>query len=359
MYGYLHLGRVISFDPASGGYNLQSIGLARTSRWGPVSSAVPGLLVNDRVVLGATGTSRDELVIIAKVGATFPGIADIPGLVAALAGKADDSEITAILATLTSLDGRLDTIEPIVSGHTSTLASHTTTLGTHAGELVSLDGRVDALELKNYPDPVSSVAGRPTTGLFNGKAIYRTDKGFLEFYDLGATKWRVRGVVLVGALADITDPVTDQVAFLGTDRSFYRWDGSAWARLVTGVRTFEAAQSTSFITLTNSFAALTGATVTFTTVGTNSVAMINASIDGESNGATDVAVAVCVVDSTALPGEIHWGSAGRGSYSRPWKTTLATAGSHTIELQALKTGSTNTFFSYGTHTVLSVTVYDA
>jgi hypothetical protein len=146
MYGYLHLGRVVSFDEASGGYYLQSVGLARTSRWGPASSAVPGLLVNDRVVLGATGTSRDNLVIIAKVGATFPGIADIPGLAAALAGKADDSEITAILAELTSLDSRLDTAESTISDHTSTLSSHAGTLATHTSDLTSLDTRADALE---------------------------------------------------------------------------------------------------------------------------------------------------------------------------------------------------------------------
>lgn len=223
MYGYLHLGRVISFDEASGGYNLQSVGLARTSRWGPISSAVPGLLVGDRVVLGATGTSRDELIIIAKVGATFPGIADIPGLVAALAGKADDSEIVTILAALTSLDGRLDAVEPIVASHTGTLTSQASTLTSYGGRITTLEGRI------GYVDVVTSVGGRPTTGLFDGRAIFRSDKGFMEFYDLAATKWRVRGTVSVAALADITDPVGDQVVLLSADKMLYRYiSGTGW-----------------------------------------------------------------------------------------------------------------------------------
>lgn len=229
MYGYLHRGRITSVDPATGGFNLESIGLARTSRWGPVQSTVPGLAVGDRVILGATGTSRDELVIIAKVGATFPDIDDIPGLTAALAGKADDSEITVINNSLLVLDGRLDTLEPVVSEHTSTLAAHAGLLSAHGTELTSQDGRLDALEARTgYVDVVSSVAGRPTTGLFNGRAIYRSDKGFMEFYDLAATKWRVRGHVSVGALSDITDPVAGQTVLLTTDLMIYRYTGSAW-----------------------------------------------------------------------------------------------------------------------------------
>ncbi len=146
MYGYLHQGRVLSFDEDSGGYNLQSVGLARTSRWGPVPSAVPGLLVGDRVVLGATGVSRDNLVIIAKIGMTFPGIPDIPGLVAALAGKADDSEITAILADLTALDGRLDVVEAAAVALDGRLDVVEPIVTTHTGELTSLDGRLDTAE---------------------------------------------------------------------------------------------------------------------------------------------------------------------------------------------------------------------
>lgn len=255
MYGYLHQGRVISFDAASGGYNLESVGLARTSRWGPVASSVPGLQVGDRVVLGATGVSRDNLVIIAKVGMTFPGIPDIPGLVAALAGKADDSEIAAILVLIGDLDTRLDVLEPVVSGHTGTLSTHAGLLTAHGTELTSQDGRIDALEARTgYVDVVPDVASRPTTGLFNGRAIYRSDKGFMEFYDLAATKWRVRGHVTVDALGDITDPVAGQTVLLTTDSMIYRYTGSAWLAVLHTAPgggyakyTRHAAQSNAFV----------------------------------------------------------------------------------------------------------------
>lgn len=115
-YGYLHRGRVITADPATDSFELSSIGLARTSRWGPVPSAVPGIEVGDRVILGATGTSRDDLVIIAKVGADFPGIDDIPGLQDALNDKADDSDITTINSNIADLGNDIADLGGRVSG---------------------------------------------------------------------------------------------------------------------------------------------------------------------------------------------------------------------------------------------------
>lgn len=66
-YGYLHLARVLSYDETRNAYSLQSVGLARTARWPPVPSCVPGLQPGDRVILAAKGTSRDDLVIIARL----------------------------------------------------------------------------------------------------------------------------------------------------------------------------------------------------------------------------------------------------------------------------------------------------
>jgi hypothetical protein len=174
VYGYLHRGRIISVDVATGGFNLQSIGLSRTSRWGPVQSAVPGLGVGDRVILGATGTSRDELVIIAKVGAGFPGIGDIPGLTAALAGKADDSEITEI-------NNELDTINGTLDDHTALLGAHTTLISDLGDDLDLAEARLDTLEALDH-------------------------------------------VRIVSDLDDIATPFTDQLAWLTTERRFYRWD---------------------------------------------------------------------------------------------------------------------------------------
>lgn len=138
-YGYLHIARVIDYDAVSKGFYLESLALARTSRWGPVPSAVPGVEVGDKVVLGATGTTRDNLIILGVVNAAYPGIGDIPGLQAALDAKADDTEITAINATLTS--------------HAALLTSHGTQLADHASRLTTLESEmntaqadIDALE---------------------------------------------------------------------------------------------------------------------------------------------------------------------------------------------------------------------
>lgn len=178
MYGYLHRGRVTSFDAVTGGFNLESVGLARTSRWGPVPSAVPGIEVGDRVILGSAGTSRDDLVILAKVGADFPGIGDIPGLQAALDAKADDSEITVINGTLADINGDIDTIvdqladiddeltsiSGTLAAHTLTLADHETRLDTAEPTIATQTSRTSALEISSsvmdrdlYTDAIASM----------------------------------------------------------------------------------------------------------------------------------------------------------------------------------------------------------
>lgn len=108
-YGYLHLAKIVSYDDVKKGYYLESVALARTSRWGPCPSLVPGLLTGDRVILGATGTSRDNLVVLGKVGAEFPAIGDIPGLSALLNVRKSPVRIATTanhgLTGLTAVDG--------------------------------------------------------------------------------------------------------------------------------------------------------------------------------------------------------------------------------------------------------------
>lgn len=171
MYGYLHRGRVVSVDEATGGFFLTSIGLARTSRWGPTSSAVPGIAVGDRVILGSTGTSRDDLVIIAKVGADFPDIGDIPGLQAALNAKADDGEITTINNQIDTINDELldiDTDLVSISGtldaHTLTLADHETRLDAAEPTIITQTARTSSLEISSsvgdrdlYGDGIASM----------------------------------------------------------------------------------------------------------------------------------------------------------------------------------------------------------
>jgi hypothetical protein len=145
-YGYLHLGRVLKQDDATGGYMLESVGLASTSKWGPTPSCVPGLAKGDRVILGATGASRDNLVVIAKVGADFVGIDDIDGLVTALFNKADRAQFETLAEFVDDLSGaigaggvRLDNLESAM-----TLVQGVNT--SQESEITALTTRVTAVE---------------------------------------------------------------------------------------------------------------------------------------------------------------------------------------------------------------------
>jgi hypothetical protein len=138
-YGYLHLGRITGYDATSGGYFLDSIGLARTSKWGPTPSCVPGLSKGDRVVLGATGTSRDNLIIISKVGAEFASISDIDGLLDALHSKADAVAIDQLANWNTAQDVRLDALETGAGGLD-------TRVDALEADSISQDARLDVLE---------------------------------------------------------------------------------------------------------------------------------------------------------------------------------------------------------------------
>jgi len=152
-YGYLHMGRVTGYNIETGGYMLDSVSLAHTSKWGPISSCVPGLRKGDRVVLGATGTSRDNLVIIAKLGADFPQIDDVAGLLDALQAKADATAIDQLSNWSTALEGRigdLESGETAADGRLDSLESRATAVEGRAtaveGRATSLEGRATALE---------------------------------------------------------------------------------------------------------------------------------------------------------------------------------------------------------------------
>lgn len=147
-YGFLHLGTVIRRDAPSGGYYLDSVGLARTLKWGPVASCVPGLVKGDKVILGAKGTSRDDLVVLAKINNQFPGVGDIEGLLDALADKARAVDVDLLF---TQLAGVVDDAAALtarvtaVEGRATALEGRATAL---EGRATAVENRVTALEGK-------------------------------------------------------------------------------------------------------------------------------------------------------------------------------------------------------------------
>jgi hypothetical protein len=170
-YGYLHLGRVLRQNATTGGYDLESVGLARTSKWGPVPSCVPGLQAGDRVILGAKGTSRDDLIILAKVGASFPDISDIGGLLDALAAKANQAD--------------LDALSTAVSGNSSSIIQLDDWLTNLQTTQQQQEDEIEALQAWEpfsrspdfdiYNDLISTCprwAVTTTTNITNGQAVY-------------------------------------------------------------------------------------------------------------------------------------------------------------------------------------------
>lgn len=204
--------------------------------------------------------------------------------------------------------------------------------------------------------PIRTQAERTAiTAPYEGLAIYRIDRDWEEKYD--GAGWRVVGTAVCSSTADrdsaITHPYNGQIAVTTDTGTVWVRQSGTWVRTSTVV---EAVQSAPTLGMTTSLADITGCTTTVTTYGANREVKITATVDGESNGVTDIGIVVCVVDGVALQGEIHWGPTGRASYGRSWKTTLAAAGSHTIKLQGRKSGNTNTFTTYQTHTNLLVDV---
>jgi hypothetical protein len=243
-YGYIHLGKVVSYDAVKNAYYVESVALARINKWGPVPSCVPGLATGDRVVLVAAGTTRDNLIILGRVGEEFPDIGDIPGLIAALALKADAAATTAALAlkattsaltaglalkadaaaTTAALALKADAaattaalaLKADAAATTAALAAHAGTLGLHGGLL-----------------PVADRTARDAlTGLYDGKIIYRQDRDWVEIYNGSA--WRVQGTAICTDATDrdgttgVTNPVAGQLCFLTADGMTYRYTGSAW-----------------------------------------------------------------------------------------------------------------------------------
>lgn len=93
--------------------------------------------------------------------------------------------------------------------------------------------RVSGSWVTNTIPPMQAVANAAArdalTGLWNGRQVWRTDKGWVETYD--GTAWRVPNSQRVAALADITHPLPGQLAILSTNDIEYRFVTSVWTAI--------------------------------------------------------------------------------------------------------------------------------
>jgi hypothetical protein len=126
-------------------------------------------------------------------------------------------------------------------------------------------------------------------------------------------------------------------------------------QLVSGTTQTIGSAANSHQAMTGSAADIAGTSLTFNTLYANTKVTIWAWFDVDSNSTTPANwgtfVGFAVVDGTSLQsqGEAH--AAGvRDTCSQGWIITLVAAGSHTIKLQGLKTGGTDTVSTNATHT---------
>jgi hypothetical protein len=147
-YGYLHRGEIVRYDATTNSYYLRSVSLARTQLWGPVASCVPGLVKGDRVILGASGTSRDDLIILGKIGAEGLDIGDVAGLLDALGDKASAVDLQSVADQLDALsaseDMRYDGLATRLDVAEATLGTLTTGLAAANSSITALAATVAA-----------------------------------------------------------------------------------------------------------------------------------------------------------------------------------------------------------------------
>jgi hypothetical protein len=160
-YGTLFRGRIVRPDVVADNYLVQLTSAAPGRVLGPIQSAVRGLAADDSVLVASLGTTQNDYVIVGRLPALEPPaltIGDIAGLEAALDERATDAELDAVetatnlnflvvnnknseqdtrldghdsaLSALgaadTSLDGRLDVVEPLVTANTAAAAEANT-----------------------------------------------------------------------------------------------------------------------------------------------------------------------------------------------------------------------------------------
>ena len=159
-------------------------------------------------------------------------------------------------------------------------------------------------------------------------------------------------------------PFTGQLIWLSDLGRLETWNGTAWIPDATYVQVYEALGTdnpTLPVTATTAATAqdVAGASVTFTTTYANTQVEAIAYCDGEINGTTSALRIQLDVDGTDDPYLASLRGSVRANITQSWKKTLASAGSHTLKLQAFKTSAADTVVVYGLNgSKLIVKVYN-
>lgn len=129
----------------------------------------------------------------------------------------------------------------------------------------------------------------------------------------------------------------------------------------TGLGQSGSAASSAGLTVTTTPTDVPSCTKTVTVVGNNAFAEVEAVFDfgNDATGTTNVAIGTLVVAGATQTAEAHMVLTAnvRASVAQTYTIPLP-LGSTTLKLQAAKNGGASTCTCFGTHTVLTVTVFD-
>lgn len=127
--------------------------------------------------------------------------------------------------------------------------------------------------------------------------------------------------------------------------------------------TYDVAATTAPVTLTTSNQDVTGATITFSTTAANAIYVATACFDFEATTAAVTVMqgrlsvdAAVQTEEALLDGSIS--SDQRATVYQQWRGTLASSGSHTIKLVALKSLNVGVMRVNHIHTTLTVVIYE-
>lgn len=157
-YGYNHRGRILKAGDADGTWTVNVPSLAPDLAWGPVPAVVPDLEPGDSVLLCQLGTTKADLVIVGKLPGTLPSYTDIPGLTAALAAKADETDLVTTQDDVATLETRLTADEASITANGTAITANAAAITSLGTRTTTAEGAITSLGTR-----MTSAEGRLTT----------------------------------------------------------------------------------------------------------------------------------------------------------------------------------------------------
>jgi hypothetical protein len=144
-YGYNHRARIIGPGEVDGTYYVELPTIVPAGRSGPFPAVIPGLAAGDRVLMAQVGMTRGDLVIIGKLPGDFPSMGEIPGLDAALAAKANQTDLTALTARVGADETTITANSSAITANGSAITALQSRATTDEASITSNTGSITTL----------------------------------------------------------------------------------------------------------------------------------------------------------------------------------------------------------------------